>query len=279
MATVASLHVSEASMRPMRSMDVVTLFPGRGIEGDRYFDTLATGTYCAFREPGRQLTVISGDSAAVAVRDLPGNRALTVGHLRRNVVVTGMTAAELAAAVGSTLRLGDCQVLVHRPCVPCMYNERLNRAPGLMEAAWDAGGVNCEILKGGELAVGDPVSVVPGSFAEGRADDGGKKAAFYKRPSLRTEDERASLASVPRHKPGVDRIVAAYAAVGAEDAIGVTAEEAARLRAAGATAGGDVQTRAVAAANAALAFALVGAVVGLLFSAVWAVMGARGAEL
>ena len=169
-------------MRPMRSMDVVTLFPGRGIEGDRYFDTVATGTYCAFREPGRQLTVISGDSAAVAVRGLRGDRALTVGHLRRNVVVTGMTAAELTASVGSTLRLGECEVLVHRPCVPCMYNERLNSAPGLIEAAWDVGGVNCEILRGGELAVGDPVSVVPGSFAEGRADDGGKKAAFYKRP-------------------------------------------------------------------------------------------------
>ena len=101
MASVASLHVSEASMRPMRSMDVVTLFPGRGIEGDRYYDTVATGTYVA-REPGRQLTVISGDSAAVAVRGLRGDRALTVGHLRRNVVVTGMTAAELTASVGST---------------------------------------------------------------------------------------------------------------------------------------------------------------------------------
>ena len=84
---------------------------------------------------------------------------------------------------------------------------------------------------------------------------------------------------MPRHKPGVDRIVAAYAAVGAEDAIGVTAEEASRLRAAGLAAGGGVQTRSLAAANAALTLALVGAVAGLLFSAVWAVMGASGAEL
>jgi MOSC domain-containing protein YiiM len=54
-----------------------------------------------------------------------------------------------------------------------MYNERLNDAPGLMEASWEAGGVNCEILEGGELAVGDTVEVEPGSFRDGRADDGG----------------------------------------------------------------------------------------------------------
>ena len=65
MATVASLHVSEASMRPMRSVDAVTLVPGVGVEGDRY--ATGRGTYVAFREPGRQLTLISGDGAASAV--------------------------------------------------------------------------------------------------------------------------------------------------------------------------------------------------------------------
>lgn len=65
----------------------------------------------------------------------------------------------------------------------------------------DAGGVNCEVLRGGELRVGDVVEVEPGSYRDGRADDGGKKAAFYKRPSLRTPDEVESLARLPRGKP------------------------------------------------------------------------------
>ena len=194
MATVASLHVSEASMRPMRSVDAVTLVPGVGVEGDRY--ATGRGTYVAFREPGRQLTLISGDGAASAVAGLP--RRVSVPDLRRNVVVTGMTAAELASAIGAVVRVGDeCEVFVHRLCVPCLYNERLNRAPGLMEAVWEAGGVNCEILRGGVVRVGDGVAVVPGSRDASRVDDGGKKAAFYKRPSLRTEDERRSLAAAP----------------------------------------------------------------------------------
>ena len=101
MASVASLHVSEASMRPMRSMDVVTLFPGRGIEGDatrhgRHRDVLRiprTGASAHRHLRGQRAPSPSEAYAATA--------RLTVGHLRRNVVVTGMTAAELTASVGS----------------------------------------------------------------------------------------------------------------------------------------------------------------------------------
>jgi len=215
-------------MRPMRSVDAVTLVPGVGVEGDRY--ATGRGTYVAFREPGRQLTLISGDGAASAVAGLP--RRVSVPDLRRNVVVTGMTAAELASAIGAVVRVGDeCEVFVHRLCVPCLYNERLNRAPGLMEAVWEAGGVNCEILRGGVVRVGDRVAVVPGSRDASRVDDGGKKAAFYKRPSLRTEDERRSLAAAPNpEKPGMERIMSAYASVGAGEALGLTDAEVERLK-------------------------------------------------
>ena len=88
--------------------------------------------------------------------------------------------------------------------------------------------MNCEILRGGALAVGDEVAVEAGSYGAGRANDGGKKAAFYKRPSLRTREEAKSLAQVPKDKPGVDRIMTAYATVGAGDAIGMSGEEVAR---------------------------------------------------
>ena len=112
-ATVASLHVSEGSMRPMVSKQSVRLVPGCGIEGDRY--ATGNGTYQAFHEPGRQLTVISGDSAEASMCGLPRTPAGGVGDLRRNVVVTGMTAGQLNDAVGSNLKLGaDCVVLVHR---------------------------------------------------------------------------------------------------------------------------------------------------------------------
>lgn len=224
-AKVAALAVSDASMAPMRQVDTVILTPGVGIQGDRY--AIGSGTYQAFKEPGRQLTVISGDSAAAAMAGLPRKLANGVVDLRRNVVLAGISGEALNDAVGCTLRLGErCEVLVHRRCVPCMYNERLNGVPGLMEAVWDVSGVNCEVLIGGELSVGDNAEVLRETFEEGRANDGGKKAAFFKRPSLRTRDEAKSMAGgLPRGRPSVDRVRAAYAAVGAGDAIGLSAKD------------------------------------------------------
>ena len=96
-------------MLPMRSLPSVVLLPGVGIEGDRY--STGKGTYEAFPEPGRQLTVISGDSAEASMcglRNAPSATAAGVGAMRRNVVVSGITAAALNAAVGCTLRLGPC---------------------------------------------------------------------------------------------------------------------------------------------------------------------------
>jgi len=228
MAKVHSIHISDASMRPMRSVESAKLIAGKGIEGDRY--ATGEGTYVAFREPGRQLTLISKESAESHLAGLARGK-VTVGNLRRNVVVSGMTARDLEDAIGSVLTLGDaCRVRIHRLCVPCMYNEKLNQAPGLMEAVWSEAGVNCEILAGGSLRPGDVVTVEQNSFDASSIDDGGKKAAFYKRPSLRTEDEIESLRSLPMGKPGVDRIAEAYATVGANEAVGIDDDAALDIR-------------------------------------------------
>ena len=58
---------------------------------------------------------------------------MTVGNLRRNVVVSGMSARDLEDAIGCVLMLGDaCRVRVHRLCVPMLVTRKLNQAPGLM---------------------------------------------------------------------------------------------------------------------------------------------------
>lgn len=228
MAKVHSIHVSDASMRPMRSIESARLIAGKGIEGDRY--ATGEGTYVAFQEPGRQLTLISKESAEAHLAGVARGQ-VSVGNLRRNVVVSGMSARDLEDAIGCVLMLGDaCRVRVHRLCVPCLYNEKLNQAPGLMEAVWSEAGVNCEILAGGSLKVGDVVKVESGSFDASSIDDGGKKAAFYKRPSLRTEDEIESLRTLPMGKPGVARIAEAYATVGANEAVGIDDDAAHAIR-------------------------------------------------
>ena len=46
---------------------------------------------------------------------------------------------------------------MHRISQPCRYIEKLLDKPGLYDAWWDKGGVNCEILTGGPIRIGDAV--------------------------------------------------------------------------------------------------------------------------
>lgn len=143
MARVSGLFVAEASMKPMVSKDAVDLVAGKGISGDRYAEGL--GTYQPFKEPGRQLTLISADT----IEELTVGKlhAPSVANLRRNVVLRGISAAELESYIGMEVRLGkECRVFVHRLCVPCKYNMRLNKcAIDMEEYLWQATGVNCEV--------------------------------------------------------------------------------------------------------------------------------------
>merc|ERR1719161_655543 len=89
-----------------------------------------------------------------------------LGELRRNLVLRGTTAEAVNDMVGHEVKVGaaGARLFVHRRCVPCKYREAQCKRPGLMNKLWDVCGVNCEVLQGGEVRVGDAVSVVPGTY-------------------------------------------------------------------------------------------------------------------
>lgn len=111
---------SEASGE-MISQSSATLIQGVGLEGDRY--AKQAGTYSVLTEPGRQLTLISADGVENA---LSGQELPSIGCLRRNVVLRGISAQDLQSAIGSVVQFGDAsctkeqppRVFVHRNCVP-----------------------------------------------------------------------------------------------------------------------------------------------------------------
>jgi MOSC domain-containing protein YiiM len=82
-------------------------------------------------------------------------------HTRRaNVLVEGL---DLAGTIGQVLRIGGISVRIMGETRPCALMDRLQ--PGLRSALAPAvrGGVHGEILTSGEIAVGDPVEVLPAS--------------------------------------------------------------------------------------------------------------------
>jgi len=187
----------------MVDFDEVEVVAGRGIVGDRYFKR--QGTYSVFRtsakqpsrrEPGRQLTLVAAEGIEEALLVNGMDSLGSLGEFRRNVVLRGVPAAELQAAIGREIKLGDeVVVLVHRWCVPCMYNERKCGLDGLMEATWEVAGVCCEVLKGGTIKLGDTVSV--GETADPSRVDGGQAESD---PAFLVAPSKRSKAMVESHK-------------------------------------------------------------------------------
>ena len=235
---IIGLYTSPSAGEPMTSNRDVTLVAGKGIAGDRYAEL--TGSYSAFRlsardpgerEPGRQLTILSADAvdAALAAAGLADSHPPrhSYGDFRRNVVVRGVSAEQLMACQGRELVLGAaCRVFVHRHCTPCAYNAKLCGREGQVEAIFDASGVSCEVLVGGQLRISDRLSVAPPS-SPGHAterDVGAQAPGYYVRPSERTLEMvagarahgEATLAAAlaAGDRKGVARAERAYNAVG-----------------------------------------------------------------
>ena len=208
------------------------LLKGKGLEGDRYAQR--RGTYSVLKssihnpgeqEPGRQLTVISAEGVKAAFEENGITWNKPFGDLRRNIVLNGISSSDLLASIGTIIHLGDsgAKLLVHRNCVPCMYNERKNQTLGLMEALWDAGGVSCEVLEGGDIAVGDEVTVGHPNSEGFPVDIGHRPSGFFTRPSKRTaamvrdalQESKARHAQLLALDPeGVNRAQASYESVG-----------------------------------------------------------------
>ncbi len=111
------------------------------------------------RKPGeREVTFLSAEAWANACRDL---QAVIPWALRRaNLLVEDI---DLAKTIGQTLAIGDLRVRIHAEAAPCdLMNEQF---PGLRAALEPdcRGGVCGQVLAGGTVRVGDPVTVLPSS--------------------------------------------------------------------------------------------------------------------
>ena len=125
----------------MDRVAAATLVSGRGIAGN------------ADQGRRRQVTIIQQEAWDEMMLDL---RAAVPPKARRaNLLVSGLT---LAQSRDRVLRVGSCRLRIGGETRPC---ERMDEAlPGLrarMAVDW-GGGVFAQVLKGGEISVGDEVS-------------------------------------------------------------------------------------------------------------------------
>jgi MOSC domain-containing protein YiiM len=145
--SVVSIFLAEAEGAATFAVDEVKAVAGAGIEGDRTFrpggDQL----------PQDEITLIEQEAIAGLARE--SGIELEPGEHRRNLVTVGVPLNDL---VGEEFQVGPVRLLGIALREPCKYLENLTGRPGLLRGLIHRGGLGAQILKGGTIRVGDPVT-------------------------------------------------------------------------------------------------------------------------
>ena len=144
--TVEAIVLAATAEAALSAVASARAIAGRGLEGDRY--AAGEGTFSVAGGRGHDLTLVTAE----ALEDV----GLTASEARRNLVVRGV---DLDALRGRRFRVGEVECLGQRRCEPCAHLERLTR-PGVLRALVHRGGLRADIVRGGELRVGDLVQVL-----------------------------------------------------------------------------------------------------------------------
>ena len=148
---VRYLHITPRAFLPMRSMGELRLVEGRGIEGDRYMIGREEGFYSHKPEEGRQVTLFELETLVALKRD--ANIELGPEEHRRNVTVEGVPVTHL---VGRRFWLGETLLEATRLSIPCRHIEEIT-GKAIFDPLINRSGLNCKILRGGTIRVGDAV--------------------------------------------------------------------------------------------------------------------------
>jgi len=136
-AVVVALHMSHASRQAASAVQNATLLESSGLEGDRH----------AKRGNRRALLLME--------QEVLERFGLPPGAVREQVTVRGLGLHALVQ--GARLRIGEVELEVTAHCAPCQRMDEIQ--PGLRKELEGRRGRFVRVVKGGAVAVGDPVVV------------------------------------------------------------------------------------------------------------------------
>ncbi len=134
---VVSLQICSAHRAPMQMVDSVRAIENYGLEGDRHAHVGAT----------RQVLLIEQETL---------NRlGVPVGAVKENITTSGIALMPLSK--GARLQIGEVWLEVVGPCEPCSRMDEIRM--GLQDEFDGQRGILARVVRGGELHVGDAITV------------------------------------------------------------------------------------------------------------------------
>lgn len=143
---VEGIHLHGERGEAMHRVDEAELVAGHGLVGDRLAGLGISGSH---------VTLIGAEGVEAMVRET--GIALAPHETRRNILTRGI---DVTALVGRRFTVGKAECLGVKECTPCNHLE-LMTYPGVRAGLSGRGGLRADVLTGGVIRVGDPVTIVP----------------------------------------------------------------------------------------------------------------------
>lgn len=150
---VEAIFIADRAGAKMRRVSEIEAITARGLAEDRYL--LGTG-YFSPRDVC-QVTLIEAEALERMAADF--GVQVSAGEHRRNIVIRGITHAELR---GRRFAIGTVVLEYDRPRPPCSYLERITE-PRMTRAMGEGAGLCANVLEGGIIREGDRIELLPGT--------------------------------------------------------------------------------------------------------------------
>ena len=152
--SVVAIYTASDAGAPMQFRSEVHAVPGRGLEGDRYFED--NGRFSALGSPGREITELTLiESEVIEHLRLAWGLDVDEADSRRNLVTRGIALNDL---VGSEFQVGEVRLRGASLCEPCVSLVKSADHRHLLRALAHKGGIRAEVLTEGSIAVGAVVA-------------------------------------------------------------------------------------------------------------------------
>jgi MOSC domain-containing protein YiiM len=152
---VVAIYTAASAGAPMQFRTEVRAVPGRGLEGDRYFEDC--GLFSAHPLPSREITELTLiESEVIQHLRLEWELDVDPADSRRNLVTRGVALNEL---IGSEFEIGEVRLRGASLCEPCVSLIKSPDHRHLLRALAHKGGLRARILTEGTIALGDAVAV------------------------------------------------------------------------------------------------------------------------
>ena len=147
MGKIEAINISNISEANTFYVNQAYLEKGKGIVNDRYYEN--------FKEKKEQVTLINLEEINAFNNQV--NQNIEPKDFRRNIIVSGI---DLNKLIDKQIKINQVILKIHEICQPCKYLQDRLKLPSLVKLLVNKSGVRAEIIKSGNLSVGDTIKII-----------------------------------------------------------------------------------------------------------------------